>query len=133
MTEGEVPKEEKTIPFYPDHVRTEAIVALGFIALAVLIGVIALRYPVGLGQPADPLNTPAHIKPEWYFLFLFQVLKYVPKTVGATLPFILLFVLAIWPFLDRGADSQRAKRTRIIATAIGLLIILILTLLGELT
>jgi quinol-cytochrome oxidoreductase complex cytochrome b subunit len=133
MTESEIPKEEQTIPFFPDHVATEARVALVTLLVVVIIGVAALLNPLGLGEPADPLNTPAHTKPEWYFLFLFQLLKYLPKTTGALLPFAAIFVLLLWPFLDRKDDSLRARRNRLILTAVVMVAILVLTALGEIT
>ena len=70
MAEMEIHSEEESVPFYPDHVSTEAKVVVGVSALALIIGLIGLFYPVGLGEPADPMNTPAHVKPEWYFLGL---------------------------------------------------------------
>lgn len=124
-------EEEKTIPFYPDHVRNEVIVALGVIVLAVIVGILALWMPVGQGEPADPMNTPAHTKPEWYFLFLYQILKYVPKTVGVIMPILGLTILILWPFFDRRQDTLRARRVRIIAATLAIIAIIVLTLLGE--
>jgi len=51
-------QEENSVPFYPDHFNQEAKVALGFGILVVLTGVLGLFFPVGLGAPADPMNTP---------------------------------------------------------------------------
>jgi cytochrome b6-f complex subunit 4 len=90
--------EEETIPFFPDHVRTEAILAYVIIVLLVLF---AAMLPTDIGERADPLNTPAHIKPEWYFLFIYQLLKFLPYIFGALLPLLLVGALIIVPFLDR--------------------------------
>ncbi len=79
-------KHDDSVPFYPDHLVLEAKVALGVGILVVVIGIIGLFMPVGLGAPADPMDTPAHIKPEWYFLSLYQLLRFIPKTLGATAP-----------------------------------------------
>lgn len=133
MSESEVPQEEQTIPFFPDHVTTEARVALGALLIILVIGVAALWNPLGLGEPADPMNTPAHTKPEWYFLFLFQLLKYIPKTTGALLPFVAIFALLLWPFIDRRDDTLRARRNRIILSAVVMVAIIALTVLGEIT
>jgi cytochrome b6-f complex subunit 4 len=73
------PDRKKLIPFFPDYVLDEMIA--WYIALALLI-VVASLFPAGLEEQADPLSTPAHIKPEWYFLFLYQALKWVPRIVG---------------------------------------------------
>jgi quinol-cytochrome oxidoreductase complex cytochrome b subunit len=129
MTEME--KEEKTIPFYPDHVSTEFRVAVGILIGAVIIGVIGLLSPIGLGAQADPMDTPEHTKPEWYFLFLYEVLKYVPKTLGSILPFVLIAILILWPFFDRRGDSRRARTVRIIVTTVSMIAIVILTFMGH--
>ncbi len=139
MTENQTPKE-KTVPFYPDHLLYEAKVALLFGVGLIIIGVIGLFYPVGLGDPADPMVTPEHTTPEWYFLWLFQLLKYIPSTVlgmegrviGVIIPILLVGVLAIWPFLNNKPDTTRKPiRTRAILAAIVMVIIIILTILGE--
>jgi quinol-cytochrome oxidoreductase complex cytochrome b subunit len=79
------------------------------------------------------MNTPAHAKPEWYFLFLYQMLKYVSKTAGVVIPVVGLIVLTIWPFLDRREDTIKARRIRWILVAIALSAIIALTVLGEIT
>ena len=132
MTESEVPEEEKTIPFFPDHLLTEARVAVVILFIVVGIGVFALRSPVGLGDPADPMNTPAHTKPEWYFLFLYEILKYVSKSVGSILPFAAVLILILWPFIDRKADNKQKRRFRIILVTVVMLAVIGLTLLSEL-
>jgi cytochrome b6-f complex subunit 4 len=125
--------EKETIPFYPDHVRTEAIALIGILALVVIIGVVGTFAPVGLGPPADPMDTPEHIKPEWYFLFLYELLKYIPKTLGSTLPVVGVAVLLLWPFLDRRADSRRARTIRIVLVIVAVVAVVGLTLMGELS
>ena len=121
----------ETIPFYPDHIRTEAWVAFGVLILLVGVGILGTIFPIGLEAPADPLVTPAHTKPEWYFLFLYQILKLVSKTLGAILPFVGIFLLVFWPFLDRWRESVRKRRVRGIAAAVILLVIVALTIWGE--
>ena len=124
--------EGDTIPFYPDHFRTEVKVTIGIILLTLVVGVIGLAFPVGLEEPADPMNTPLHVKPEWYFLALYQLLKFIPKTAGAVLPLLLIGLIAIWPFLDRKPEaSPKATRIRFWVT-VGLVVIAIaLTIWGE--
>ncbi len=60
---------------------TEFWVALGIIGIFVIVGILGMFNHIGLGDPADPLDTPLHVKPEWYFLFLYQLLKVVPDYV----------------------------------------------------
>jgi len=121
---------EKTIPFFPDHIGTEAKVALGLLVLVVLVGVLGSISPIGLEPPADPMDTPAHAKPEWYFLFLYQMLKYLPKTLGVIIPIIGLIVIALWPFFDRKQDSLKARRVRWIIVIAGSIVVTALTVLG---
>jgi len=127
MTEA----NEESVPFYPDHLRAEARV-VGWVLLTMLIlGLLGLLLPVGIGDPADPLNTPAHVKPEWYFLALYQLLKFVSKTAGALLPVVAVALLMLWPFLDRHADSSRQSiRRRAVFIAVALLLFVALTIWG---
>jgi quinol-cytochrome oxidoreductase complex cytochrome b subunit len=139
MTTMNPEQEKDSVPFYPDHVKTEFYVVLGILGLAILIGVLGLFFPVGLQDPADPLNTPLHVKPEWYFLALYQLLKYIPPKVlgidgtifGVTSIIIALLVVVIWPFLDNKPDSKKAIRIRSIITVIGLVLVIAMTIWGE--
>jgi ubiquinol-cytochrome c reductase cytochrome b subunit len=114
----------------------EAKVALLFGIGLIIIGIVGLFFPVGLGEPANSMVTPDHTTPEWYFLALFQMLKLecISKTIGALIPVVLILVIAIWPFLDRKPDKSRfATRNRMIISAIIVAILIIMTILGEVT
>ncbi len=101
------PAEKKEIRFFPNFVLREFMawyVALG------LLGALAALFPWSLGVKADPFGSaPAGIKPEWYFLSMFQTLKLVPaKILGmdgemlGILAFGVIGALAlVLPFLDR--------------------------------
>ena len=131
--------EKESVPFFPNHFMTEFYVVIGIVALAILIGAVGMLSPVGLQAPADPLNTPLHVKPEWYFLALYQLLKYVPPSIlGINGPMfavvgILLAVLVvtIWPFLDKKEDSKKAMRMRAIGVAVFVALAIVLTIWGE--
>lgn len=132
MPELESSPSEERVPFYPDHVSKEAKVVLGFTVVVVLIGLLGLFFPVGLGEPADPLNTPAHVKPEWYFLALYQLLKYIPKTAGVVLPVLAVIILTIWPFIDRKSDqSLNNYRRRAILVGVTMIVLIAMTIWGE--
>ena len=134
MPDLEQPPSEETIPFYPDHLRTELRVVLWITGIIILIGIIGFLIPVGTGDPADPMNTPAHVKPEWYFLALYQILKFIPKTIGSLLPVFLIILITIVPFLDRKPDrSPSIYRKRLLGVVIGLIILTALTIWGEVT
>jgi cytochrome b6-f complex subunit 4 len=132
MSEETTHKDEHTVPFYPDHISLEAKWALGLGIIMIIIGIVGIFLPVGLQDPADPMNTPTHVKPEWYFLGLYQLLKYIPKTIGAVAPVIALGLVLIWPFLDRKPDkSKKTARIRAIVVTVLLLAYIALTIWGE--
>jgi len=118
---------------------TEFYVVIGIVILAIVIGAVGMISPVGLQAPADPLDTPLHVKPEWYFLALYQLLKYVPPSIlGINGPMfavvgilLAVVVLAIWPFLDKKADSKKAMQVRAIGVAAFVVLAIILTIWGE--
>jgi quinol-cytochrome oxidoreductase complex cytochrome b subunit len=122
---------EKTIPFYPDHLKTEARVVLAMIAIAVVFGVLGLFFPVGLEHPADPMDTPEHVKPEWYFLAVYQILKYIPKTAGALLLPLAMILALIYPFIDRKEDNKKQMRIRVIGSVIFTIALVVLTIWGQ--
>ncbi len=123
------PDEEPGIPFFPHYILDEAIA--WYIVLAVLV-ILASLFPAGLEAKANPLETPAHIKPEWYFLSLYQFLKLVPRTVGVLTPVAAAPLLILLPFLDRNPEVAPAKRPRMIAAGVLLLLaITILTVWGH--
>lgn len=132
MAEIDPQSTETSVPFYPDHVSLEAKVVIGVSALALVVGLIGLFAPVGLGDPADPMNTPAHVKPEWYFLGLYQLLKYISKTAGAVLPILAVLVITFWPFIDRKPDTSRKSYSRrAIGVAVFMVILIAMTIWGE--
>jgi cytochrome b6-f complex subunit 4 len=134
------PEQEKdSVPFFPNHFMTEFYVVIGIVVLGIIIGALGMLFPVGLQAPADPLNTPLHVKPEWYFLALYQLLKYVPPQIlgidgpmFAVVGIILaLLVFTIWPFLDKKADSKKAMRVRAIGVTAFVVLAIALTIWGE--
>lgn len=83
--------------FFPDHVTTELLVGL---CLLTTLTLLAVWFPAGLGEPANPAETPLHIKPEWYFFPAFRWLKLTPASVGIAGMLAFGLVLTAWPFLD---------------------------------
>ncbi|OIO39669.1 MAG: hypothetical protein AUJ71_00190 [Candidatus Omnitrophica bacterium CG1_02_49_16] len=117
--------EKNGIPFFPDHVIKEGIVF--FILLGVLVS-LAVLAPFELGEKADPLKTPFAIKPEWYFLPMYHVLKFFPKLLGIFVVSLAPMILLVWPFLDRGKERRPLKRP--IAMTVCVLTILSLLIFG---
>ena len=89
---------------------------------------LAILLPFELGEKADPLRTPEGIKPEWYFMSMYQVLKYFPKLIGIFVAGLAPLLLFLWPFLDK--SKWRAPLKRPISMTIGVLTILSLLILG---
>jgi quinol-cytochrome oxidoreductase complex cytochrome b subunit len=110
----EVHEDEKLKPFFPNYVLDEVIAWAAMLAVLV---VLASILPAGLDEKADPLNTPAHVKPEWYFLSVYQLLKVVPREIGILTPVIAIAVLGLLPFLDRNPEVRPRRRLLILLLA----------------
>ncbi|HVS74911.1 MAG TPA: cytochrome bc complex cytochrome b subunit [Candidatus Acidoferrales bacterium] len=129
------PAEARTMKFFPTFFLRELMA--WYIALGVL-GALAALSPWGLGTKADPFaSAPAGIKPEWYFLFMFQTLKLIPAKVwffdGEVLG-ILVFGVAglVWfllPFFDP-LGRGRGRRMVLGAGIFALTYILAMTVYG---
>jgi mono/diheme cytochrome c family protein len=103
--------KEKGVPFFPDAIFKDAI--LSILVLVILI-VLIVGFGVPLEERADPADTTYTPRPEWYFLFLFQLLKYFPgqlEVIGVfVLPTIFLLLLFALPFLDRSPKRHPFDR-----------------------
>lgn len=109
------PQGAREMHFFPNFLLRELMA--WYIALGVL-GVLAALSPWGLGTKADPFApAPAGIKPEWYFLFMFQTLKMIPAKIwflDGEVVGILIFGLAglIWlllPFFDSDGRGRSQR------------------------
>nr|AAW82807.1 cytochrome b [Myoictis wavicus] len=101
------------IPFHPYYTIKDAL-GLTFLFLVLLL--LALFSPDMLGDPdnfspANPLNTPPHIKPEWYFLFAYAILRSIPNKLGGVLALLAsIMILLILPLLHTA--NQRSMMFR---------------------
>nr|AFB19948.1 cytochrome b [Ianthocincla ocellata] len=82
-----IPSDCDKIPFHPYYSIKDI---LGFVLMLTLLVSLALFAPNLLGDPenftpANPLATPPHIKPEWYFLFAYAILRSIPNKLGGVL------------------------------------------------
>jgi mono/diheme cytochrome c family protein len=126
-------QKEEGVPFFPDILFKDAVIALlvflALIALAALLG-------APLEARADPAGTAYTPRPEWYFLFLFQFLKYFPgklEVIGAFIvPTLLILGLVALPFLDRSPRRHFAGRPLVLAITgligLGIVILSVLAL-----
>lgn len=123
---------KKFIPFFPHWMVVDG--TLGFLLLLLLIGFSYVRR-APLEFPADPASTDFLPRPEWYFLFLFQLLKYFPGLLEpiatAVIPALVIGSMLVLPFIDKG--EERIPWRKPLITVIGLVYILgiiLLTLLA---
>nr|AHY88108.1 cytochrome b [Cyanoderma pyrrhops] len=97
-----IPSDCDKIPFHPYYSIKDI---LGFVLLFVPLAALALFAPNLLGDPenftpANPLATPPHIKPEWYFLFAYAILRSIPNKLGGVLALTAsILVLFLMPLL----------------------------------
>nr|Q2N2J7.1 RecName: Full=Cytochrome b; AltName: Full=Complex III subunit 3; AltName: Full=Complex III subunit III; AltName: Full=Cytochrome b-c1 complex subunit 3; AltName: Full=Ubiquinol-cytochrome-c reductase complex cytochrome b subunit [Heteromys anomalus]ABB82464.1 cytochrome b [Heteromys anomalus]ADN95602.1 cytochrome b [Heteromys australis]ADN95603.1 cytochrome b [Heteromys australis]ADN95604.1 cytochrome b [Heteromys australis] len=108
-----IPSNCDKIPFHPYYTFKDL---LGVMIVLTLYLSIVLFFPDILGDPdnytpANPLNTPPHIKPEWYFLFAYAILRSIPNKLGGVIALVLsILVLALFPLLH--TSNQRSMTFR---------------------
>jgi len=116
----------KKVPLFPDIINRW--LAL-FLVTTVLLGLIAWQWPAFLGNPADPTDSSYVPKPEWWVLFLNQLVSIFtgPLTVVGTIiiPGGLLGLIIALPFIDRASERHPRYRGRIILIAAVIVIILL--------
>lgn len=90
------------VPFHPFYSVKDF---LGFILILLLLGVLCLFYPQLLVEPlnyipANPIITPPHIQPEWYFLWAYTILRSIPNKTGGVFVIVsAIFILFFLPFI----------------------------------
>jgi len=121
--------------FYPDVIYQDLLVSFAIFIL--LIGLAAF---VGVANEpkADPTDATYVPRPEWYFLWLFQMLKYFPgqlEWVGTVIiPGLLVLALFLLPFYDRSPLRHFSKRRlAIIVMSVGVVAVIALTIIGAVT
>jgi quinol---cytochrome c reductase cytochrome c subunit, bacillus type len=110
-------------PFFPYAVAKDSLMAC--VVLAVILGM-AILFGAELGPKADPTTTTYVPRPEWYFFFLFELLRVIkPSTLVplATIgvPTILMVLMILVPFIDRGPERRPERRP--VATVTGVFVI----------
>ena len=107
-------------PFFPYAVAKDSIMAC--VVLATILGM-AIIFGAELGPKADPTTTTYVPRPEWYFFFLFELLRVIKPaslvplaTIGV--PTILMILLLIVPFIDRGPERRPERRPIAMVTTV---------------
>lgn len=93
----EVQGEDKSFNFFPDHILTEVMIGT---LLLFLLTLLSLVFPAEMGEKANPLVTPEHIKPEWYFFFQFRLLKLMGLNTAVLASGLMAGLIVGWPWAD---------------------------------
>lgn len=117
-------------PFYPRQVYMDAVVMLGVFAV---LATLAVFVPFPLADKADPSDSSFVPVPEWYFLFYYELLKYVhgPLEPLATwiLPAVVVLIMFFWPLIDRNPARNPIRRPAVIGGG-AVFLLVVFTLLG---
>jgi menaquinol-cytochrome c reductase cytochrome b/c subunit len=107
-------------PFFPYAVAKDSVMAC--VVLATIIGM-SILFGAELGPKADPTTTTYVPRPEWYFFFLFELLRVIKPallvplaTIGV--PTILMILMLLVPFIDRGPERRPERRPIAMVTAL---------------
>jgi quinol-cytochrome oxidoreductase complex cytochrome b subunit len=126
----------RSMRFVPDFMLRDII---GWLTAVGLLAALAAFFPWELGRKADPFApAPAGIRPEWYFLSMFQALKYLPaeiagvpgETLGVLGFSLLAAVIIAVPLLDRGASRGKPSRLLDVLAVLVLIGAVVLTVLA---
>jgi len=113
---------EEGYRFFPDHVLTEINIGL---FLFYLCCILAIVLPVEVGVKANPLVTPEHIKPEWYFYPMYKWIKMTPEVVGLFFPMFVIGIFIFWPLVD--SLIVKLTGSKVLPTIIGVIGMVIVT------
>ncbi len=115
-------------PFFPYAVAKDSVMACVVLAAIIAMSIIVMSIVLGaeLGPKADPTTTTYTPRPEWYFFFLFELLRVIKPallvplaTIGV--PTICIVLLILLPFIDRSPERRPERRP--VATTLGILTI----------
>jgi menaquinol-cytochrome c reductase cytochrome b/c subunit len=115
-------EKQNGVKFWPDIIYKDVVITL---ALFIILVILATWIGVSQEPKADPSDSAYVPRPEWYFLFLFQMLKYFPgalEWLGTTIiPILAILALVLLPFFDR--NSRRYWKAR--PWAIGIMTVMV--------
>jgi quinol-cytochrome oxidoreductase complex cytochrome b subunit len=125
--------------FFPNFILRDLI---GWILAIGVLAALAALFPWELGEKADAFApAPAGIKPEWYFLFMFQTLKLIPakilgmdgEVLGIMAFNIVALLLFIVPFVDRSPENRRRRLIFNVLGVLALVYMVVMTIIGYVT
>jgi ubiquinol-cytochrome c reductase cytochrome b subunit len=117
INEDPIAPKQPSEPFYPRQVVVDGLFALAIIAV---LAVLSHFVPFDLGPKANPADTAYLPRPEWYYIPIFQYLKYWPESLSflgvVVIPSIVAFGFASLPFLDKSMERRPWKRPLAVGT-----------------
>ena len=129
----------KKMKFIPNFLLRDLI---GWILAIGVLAALAALFPWELGEKADAFApAPAGIKPEWYFLFMFQTLKFLPakiwhfdgEVLGIMAFNIVAMLLFVVPFVDKSPSNRRKRLVFNLLGVLALLYMVVMTIVGYVT
>ena len=112
------PLKGKDEDFWPEQILKDAVACLA--VLAVILYFVISHHGAPLSAPADPSDQFSAARPEWYYLFLFQLLKYTSAVWGAiVIPGVLMVVICLMPFIGKWKLGHRFNIGMLIVLLIG--------------
>uniref|UniRef100_A0AAU8HP01 Cytochrome b n=1 Tax=Silax daleus TaxID=3230861 RepID=A0AAU8HP01_9ECHI len=108
-----VPSDFDKVPFHTYYTSKDVV---GFLVFFLILSIFSLLYPTALSDPenfipANPLVTPTHIQPEWYFLFAYAILRSIPNKLGGVVALVcsilVLFFVPVLHFSSQNACCFR--------------------------
>ncbi len=129
------PDSTPKMKFIPQFLLRDLV---GWIAALTVLAALAALFPWELGEKADPFApAPAGIRPEWYFVFMFQTLKYIPSKIlgldgevlGIMFFGLLGLLLVITPFISR---TERVAGRRSLLPIVGVVVLIYILALSAL-
>nr|QXM16920.1 cytochrome b [Neoneuromus maclachlani] len=121
------------IPFHPYFSFKDLI---GFLVLTMILTLLTLMNPYLLGDPdnftpANPLVTPVHIQPEWYFLFAYAILRSIPNKLGGVIALVMsIAILFFLPLINSNFKGMQYYPINQIMFWIMVNILILLTWIG---
>ena len=98
-------------PFWPNDIVHKGIILSIVLAVFFVITFYCPGIFLPLEEPANPVETPLHIKPEWYFIASYAVLKLISsELLGITVQMVVLLALLFLPFWDKVPERNPLKR-----------------------
>ncbi|MBX7215291.1 MAG: cytochrome bc complex cytochrome b subunit [Thermoflexales bacterium] len=132
VTEAGKRDSKRFLPFFPYWVINDTVAGLGLLAILV---VLASTQRAPLEFPADPTSSDFIPRPEWYFLFYYQILKYFPgplePVATVLIPLFIFGSMILLPFLDRSPERRPWKKpVTLIAGIFYIVVIVVFTVLA---